>query len=272
MQAQDGDRMTHWIRFERSGKSGFGQLRADLITEFEGEMFGAAAPSGRTWRIDEVKLLPPCVPGKFICLWNNFRASAVKQGLPIPNEPLYFIKPASSLAASGDPIRAPSTYDGKVVFEGELGVVIGRGGRDIPLARAIEHIFGFTVVNDVTAVDLIHRDASFAQWTRAKGCDSFGIVGPVIATGLSPEELTVRSRLEGRERQNYPISDAIFSTSEIVACISQDMTLEPGDLIAIGTSLGVVPMRPGMTIVIEIDGIGRLVNRYMGAAAPGDKQ
>ena len=131
-------------------------------------------------------------------------------------------------------------------------------------------IFGFTVVNDVTAIDLLHRDASFVQWTRAKGCDGFGIFGPVIATGIDPQALVVRARLDGRERQNYPVSDAIFSPAEIVSRMSREMTLEAGDLIAIGTSLGVAPMRPGMTVEIEIEGIGKLVNRYAGAATPGD--
>ncbi len=261
--------MTHWIRFERSGTIRFGQLHGDLVSEFAGDMFGAANATGHSWPLAQVKLLPPCVPGKFICLWNNFRASAAKQGLPIPSEPLYFIKPATSYAASGDPIHAPASYDGKVVFEGELGVVIGRRGHDVPLASAGEYIFGYTVVNDVTAIDWIHKDASFAQWTRAKGCDSFGIFGPAIATGLAPEHLVVRSRLDGRERQNYPISDAIFSVQEIVSRISRDMTLEPGDLIAIGTSLGVAPLRPGATIEIEIEGIGKVANKYEGAVGGG---
>lgn len=261
-----------WIRFERSGTLAFGQLQGDRVTEFEGDMFGGPVATGRVWPLREVRLLAPCTPGKFVCLWNNFRASAARQNLPAPAEPLYFIKPRSSYATGGDAIRAPAGYEGKVVFEGELGVVIGRGGRCIAPARAAEHIFGYTVVNDVTAVDLLHRDASFAQWTRAKGCDSFGVFGPAIAAGVDPQALVIRSRLDGRERQNYPVSDAIFSPYEIVSRISQDMTLEPGDLIAIGTSLGVAPMRAGATIEIEIDGIGRLVNRYEGAAAPGDGQ
>lgn len=260
----------HWIRFERSGAENFGQLQGDVALEYDGDMFGSPAATGRAWPLEQVRLLTPCSPGKFICLWNNFRASAAKQGLPEPAEPLYLLKPATSYAASGEAIRAPAGYPGKVVFEGELGVVIGRRGRDIRPAAAAAHIFGFTIVNDVTAIDLLNSDASFPQWTRAKGCDGFGVFGPAIATGIDPQALVVRARLDGRERQNYPVSDAIFSPAEIVSRISREMTLEPGDLIAIGTSLGVAPMRPGMTIEIEIDGIGKLVNRYEGAASPGD--
>jgi 2-keto-4-pentenoate hydratase/2-oxohepta-3-ene-1,7-dioic acid hydratase in catechol pathway len=260
----------HWIRFERSGATGFGRLQDDLAIEYEGDMYGNPVATGQAWPLAQIRLLTPCSPGKFICLWNNFRASAAKQELPVPAEPLYLLKPATSYAASGDAIRAPAGYQGKVVFEGELGVVIGRRGRDIPLAAAAGHIFGFTVVNDVTAIDLLHRDASFVQWTRAKGCDGFGIFGPVIATGIDPQALVVRARLDGRERQNYPVSDAIFSPAAVVSRMSREMTLEAGDLIAIGTSLGVAPMRPGMTVEIEIEGIGKLVNRYEGAATPGD--
>jgi 2-keto-4-pentenoate hydratase/2-oxohepta-3-ene-1,7-dioic acid hydratase in catechol pathway len=123
-------------------------------------------------------------------------------------------------------------------------------------------IFGYTVVNDVTALDLIGRDASFAQWTRAKGADGFGVFGPVIATDLDPQTLVVRSILNGRERQNYPVSDAIFAPHVVVSQLSYDMTLEPGDVIALGTSLGAAPMKPGATIEIVIDGIGALVNRF----------
>jgi len=140
--------------------------------------------------------------------------------------------------------------------------VIGRRIRAATPEQARAAIFGFTAVNDVTALELIGRDASFAQWTRAKGADGFGIFGPVIATGLDPAVLVVRAILNGRERQIYPVSDAIFAPREVVARLSHDMTLEPGDLIAMGTALGAAPMKPGATIEIVIDGIGSLVNAF----------
>ena len=154
-----------------------------------------------------------------------------------------------------------------MVFEAELGIVIGRRLRAATPEEARAAIFGFTTVNDVTALDLLGRDASFAQWTRAKGADGFGLFGPVLATGLDPATLTVRAILNGRERQNYPVSDAIFAPHQVVAQISHDMTLEPGDLIALGTSLGAAPMKPGATIEIAIDGIGSLVNTFEAAQA-----
>ncbi len=148
------------------------------------------------------------------------------------------------------------------MYEGELGIVIGRRCSRVPLSNAQANILGYTCVNDITGVDLIGRDASFAQWTRAKNFDGFGVFGPVISTDIEPHSLTIRTSVNGRERQNYQASDMIFTPAELVSRISQDMTLEPGDLIACGTSLGVMPMRPGTEVAVRIDGIGILRNVY----------
>jgi 2-keto-4-pentenoate hydratase/2-oxohepta-3-ene-1,7-dioic acid hydratase in catechol pathway len=245
----------------------FGLIDGERLLVHAGDLFSSPQPTGEALPVTEVTPLPPCAPGKFVGLWNNFRAAADKGGLAIPAEPLYFLKPATSYATHGAVIRPPANYDGRVVFEGELGIVIGRRIRAATPEQAREAIFGYTVVNDVTALDLINRDASFAQWTRAKGADGFGVFGPVIATGLDPATLVVRAILNGRERQNYPVSDAIFAPHDVVAHLSQDMTLEPGDLIALGTSLGAAPMKAGATIEIAIDGIGSLVNTFEAAQA-----
>jgi 2-keto-4-pentenoate hydratase/2-oxohepta-3-ene-1,7-dioic acid hydratase in catechol pathway len=140
-------------------------------------------------------------------------------------------------------------------------VVIGARAHDVDDDAAEAAIFGYTCVNDVTALDLLTADASFPQWARAKSCDGFGPVGPVIATGLDWRNLQVRTLLNGRERQNYPVSDMIFSPPTIVSRISREMTLEPGDLITCGTSLGALPMRAGMVVEVVIDGIGVLRNK-----------
>ena len=126
----------------------------------------------------------------------------------------------------------------------------------------MQYVFGYTCVNDVTIPSLLNRDPTFAQWTRAKGFDTFCPFGPAIATGLEPSQLTVKTLLDGQLRQDYAISDMIFSVPELVSRISQDMTLEPGDVISCGTSLGVGSMRPGSTVEIEIAGIGRLSNPF----------
>jgi 2-keto-4-pentenoate hydratase/2-oxohepta-3-ene-1,7-dioic acid hydratase in catechol pathway len=150
------------------------------------------------------------------------------------------------------------------VFEGELGIVIGRRTRDLGPAEAAGSIFGYTCVNDVTALDLISADAAFAQWTRAKSFDGFGPFGPVIATGLEASTLIVRTLVNGRERQSYPAADMIFSPPEIVSQLSRELTLEAGDLIACGTSIGVGVLRPGSSVVVSIDGIGALTNHFDG--------
>ena len=156
------------------------------------------------------------------------------------------------------------------MFEGELGIVIGRRAKDLAPEEAAAAIFGYTCVNDVTALEILTRDATFAQWVRAKSCDTFGVFGPVISTGQDPQELIVRTILNGKERQNYPCSDMIFNPVQIVSMISRELTLYPGDVIACGTSIGVGPMRSGQTIEIVIDGIGTLRNQFeeQGAMQP----
>jgi len=225
-------------------------------------MFLGAAPTGEAVSTTDLIWLTPCQPSKMLALWNNFHQAAEKNGWAIPVEPLYFAKSPSSFSAHLSPICAPKSYDGRVVYEGELGVVIGRRIANASQAEAEAAIFGYTCVNDVTAVELIGRDTSFAQWTRAKSFDTFGVFGPVIATDLDPLTLTVLTRVNGRERQTYAVADMIFKPVELVRLMSQDTTLIPGDIIACGTSLGVLPMKPGTVVEIDIDGVGLLRNTY----------
>jgi len=225
-------------------------------------MFLGASPTGEDVSTTVLTWLTPCQPSKMLALWNNFHQAADKNGWGIPIEPLYFAKSTSSFSAHLSPICAPKSYDGRVVYEGELGIVIGRRVANASQAEAEAAIFGYTCVNDVTAVELIGRDTSFAQWTRAKSFDTFGVFGPVIATDLDPLTLSVRTLVNGRERQNYALADMIFKPVDLVRLMSQDTTLLPGDLIACGTSLGVLPMKPGTVVEVDIDGVGLLRNTY----------
>jgi ketopantoate reductase/2-keto-4-pentenoate hydratase/2-oxohepta-3-ene-1,7-dioic acid hydratase in catechol pathway len=254
--------MTTWLRFDCDGRAGFGTLDGDFVDEHEGDLFGEPLRTGRRFALSDVKITLPCRPSKFLALWNNDHAQAEKQGLSIPEEPLYFIKAGSSYLAHGQTIETPPGYDGRVVYEGELGLVIGKVGRNLNLEEAEQAIFGVTCVNDVTAIDLLNKDPSFAQWTRAKGFDTFGAFGPAIVTGLDVRTLRVRTLVNGRERQNFPCSGMIFSPAQIVSAISRCMTLMPGDLIACGTSSGVLPMKPGTVVEVIIDGVGTLRNTY----------
>ena len=254
--------MVQWIRFEHAGQIRFGALEGNTITAYEGDMFAAPEPTSETLALSAVKISIPTQPTKLIALWNNFHAMAAKFDLKIPAEPLYLIKAPNSYLASGEVIRRPESYGGRVVFEGELGIVIGKDASGISESKADEHILGYTCINDVTAFDLINKDDSFAQWTRAKSFDGFGVFGPVVASGLDAAQLVVKAYLNGDERQNYPVSDMIFPPPRLVSLISRDMTLKAGDVIACGTSLGAGSMKPGNLIEVDIDGIGRLSNRY----------
>ena len=250
-----------WVRYSNAARIGFGTLEGDQIREYRGDIFAANEPTGRVLALDSVKLLHPTQPTKVIALWNNFAALGAKLGLAVPPEPLYLLKPPNSFANTGDVIRQPHSK-GKVAFEGELGIVIGKTATAVGVDDAMDHVFGYTCANDVTEVEILNRDASFTQWCRAKGIDGFCPMGPVIATGLDAETLVVRTILNDDVRQDYPISDMRFSVPHLVSLISADMTLHPGDVILCGTSIGVGSMKPGSDIAVEIDSIGTLRNRY----------
>ncbi len=258
--------MAHWVRFAAAnGTEGFGTLAEAGIAVHVGDIFAGATPTGETLAPEQVRLLPPVRPGQFIGLWNNFHEAATKAGNAIPATPLWFLKAPGSLAGPGDTIRPPASYTGKVIYEGELGIVLGATVRDADEATAAAAIFGYTCVNDVTALDILFSDPSFPQWARAKGCDSFGPIGPVVATGLDWAAARCKVALNGRVRQDYPLADMILPPARIVSLLSREVTLRPGDVIACGTSLGALPMRPGMTVEVSIDGLGTLRNSYEAA-------
>lgn len=251
--------MAKWVRFTDGTATGFGRVEGDQIAVHAGDMFGAAQPTGETRPLAGAQLAAPCDPTKIIALWNNFHGLAAKLNVAEPAEPLYLLKSTTTVAAPDAEVRRPPAYSGKTVYEGELGIVIGRTARNISEDEAAEHIFGYTIVNDLTAADILNKDPTFPQWARAKGFDGYGPFGPWIVTDLDPATASVRTVLNGAERQNYPLSDMIFPPAKLVALLSQDMTLNPGDLIACGTSIGVGSMKePRNEVDVSIDGIGTL--------------
>jgi 2-keto-4-pentenoate hydratase/2-oxohepta-3-ene-1,7-dioic acid hydratase in catechol pathway len=255
--------MTHtrWVRYLHQNIEAFGMLEGDTVVEHHGNLFGHNAPTGRTFALGELQLLMPVQPTKVIALWNNFGELRAKLNLAHPEEPLYLLKSPNSWSSHGAPIPLPRG-GGKVAFEGELGIVIGKHCSAVAESEAMAFVFGYTCANDVTVADLLFRDASFAQWTRAKGLDGFCPIGPVVATGLDPSALVVKTLVDGQVRQHYPVSDMTFSVAQLVSRISLDMSLLPGDVILCGTSVGVGSMKPGSLVEVEIDGIARLSNRY----------
>jgi 2-keto-4-pentenoate hydratase/2-oxohepta-3-ene-1,7-dioic acid hydratase in catechol pathway len=259
-----------WLRFRHGDGDGvgFGTLEGDAVAVHTGDLFDRPQATGVRLDVAGLEWLAPCRPGKIIGLWNNFRAAAQKNGWAQPAEPLYFLKASSSVIAHAAAIPAPVGYDGRVAYEGELAIVIGRRARAVAPAEAGAHIFGYTCANDVTALELPNRDASFQQWARAKSFDGFGAFGPVIETDLDVANAHLRTLVNGRERQNFALSDMFFAPHELVSRLSFDMTLEPGDVILCGTSLGVLPMKPGSVVEVVIDGIGTLRNTYAPQAPP----
>lgn len=209
-------------------------------------------------KLDKVRLLPPVYPSKIVCVGRNYVDHAKELGNDVPTEPLIFLKPVSSLIAHGDSIVYPPQSQ-RVDFEGEIGVIIGKRGRHIPAASAMDYIWGYTCVNDVTARDLQKKDG---QWTRGKGFDTFCAVGPwmVSKDEFSLDGKLLTTRLNGELRQEGTNRQMIFDLGAILAFVSSFLTLEPGDLIATGTPAGVGPMQPGDRVSVEIEGLGVLEN------------
>jgi 2-keto-4-pentenoate hydratase/2-oxohepta-3-ene-1,7-dioic acid hydratase in catechol pathway len=196
------------------------------------------------------------LPGKIVCVGRNYRDHAKELGNEVPKEPLIFLKPPSSVIATGDPIELPSVSS-RVEFEGEIGIIIGKPLRHASEAEAVAGIRGIVAVNDVTARDLQNKDG---QWTRAKGFDSFC---PMGVPGEPPADLpglTVITRVNGVEKQRGVAADMVFSIPAVLSYISRIMTLEPGDLVATGTPAGVAPLAPGDIVEVEIPGISHVSN------------
>ena len=245
-----------WARVKTSdGQDVTGVIEDDMLMPRAG--LGSKENAGAPVALAQATLLPPCMPGKFIGLWNNFKAAAERNGLDTPAHPLYFLKPISSLAGPGATVTLPDGI-GRVLFEGELGIVIGKTCSNISEAEATDAIFGYTCINDITALDILTEDPSFPQWTRAKGFDGFGVIGPVIQTDVNWADLTVKVMVGERERQSYPAADMIMPPAQIVSKLSHDMTLSPGDVIACGTSIGARPIKAGQDVTVVIEGIGAL--------------
>ena len=211
--------------------------------------------SPRPWSHED--LLCPVTPTKIICVGRNYAAHAKELGNDVPAEPLLFFKPPSSLVGTGGVVVLPRESQ-RVEHEAELGVVIGRRVRNIDAKGAMSAVFGYTIVNDVSARDLQKKDG---QWARAKGFDTFCPVGPWIETDLRPDDLRIVCRVNGSVRQDGRTSQMIFDVPALIAYVSNIMTLEPGDLISTGTPEGVGPLEPGDLCEINIgsaDGLAEL--------------
>jgi 2-keto-4-pentenoate hydratase/2-oxohepta-3-ene-1,7-dioic acid hydratase in catechol pathway len=255
------------VRFEYLGRTGYGILEGEKIsvlwsTPYDG---GLKNTVGEIMSLPAVKLLAPCEPTKIVALGLNYRDHAAEFGLPIPDEPLIFLKPSTAVIGPDDDIVYPA-MSRRVDYEAELAVVIGRTCRQVREEEARDYIQGFTCINDVTARDLQKKDG---QFTRSKSFDTFAPLGPWIETEiLEPDNLTVEAYLNGERRQHSNTRNMVFGVAAQVSFISRIMTLLPGDVIATGTPAGIGPMQPGDVVEIRVEGIGTLKNRIVAERAP----
>jgi len=243
----------------------FGVLDGDgQVAQIEGHPFGRISFTGSRFAQADVRLLSPILPSKVVCVGKNYAAHIAEMNTgDAPKEPLLFLKPSTSVIGPGDPIVHPG-WVGRVDYEGELAVIVGKLARRLDEADAIQAVLGFTCANDVTARDLQKADG---QWSRAKGFDSFCPLGPWIETDLDSSDLAISTVVNGETRQQARTSQLERGVADLLAFVSRVMTLLPGDVLLTGTPAGVGPLEPGDRVEVEVEGIGVLANEVMAEPA-----
>ena len=232
------------------------ELDALTVAAIDGHPFGPITFTGDRWALPDVRLLSPILPSKVVAVGRNYADHAKEMGGDVPDHPIIFLKPSTSVVGAGDTIRLPPDST-RVDHEAELAIVIGRPARDVVRADAMSHILGYTAANDVSARDQQKADG---QFTRAKGHDSFCPIGPWIETVLDPTDLRLTAAVNGEVRQDGRTSQMIFDIATLIEFMSGVMTLLPGDVILTGTPAGVGPIVDGDSVTIDIEGIGALTN------------
>ncbi|MCP4895831.1 MAG: fumarylacetoacetate hydrolase family protein [bacterium] len=252
--------MERIVRLAHEDRTMWGILDGETVRKLDGSPFGGDIRPGEVvGSIGDTRLLAPTVPSKVICVGRNYAAHAAELKNEVPEQPLLFLKPPSSVVGPREPIVLPSLSD-NVEHESELALVIGRRCRNLSEDDAWSAVFGVTCANDVTARDLQRSDK---QWTRGKGFDTFCPVGPWVVTGhelTDIADLGVTCRVNGVERQSGRTSQMVFPPAFLLSYITAVMTLEPGDLVLTGTPAGVGPLIPGDVVDVEVEGVGTLSN------------
>jgi len=234
----------------------YGWVYQDHVGPIDGDPFGEYRRLEAGLPLERVHLHAPLKPGKIIAVGRNYVDHAKERGVDVPEIPLIFFKPPSSVIGPGEAIILPPQST-RVDHESELAVVIGKPGRWITAEQAMGHVMGYTAANDVTARDLQQKDG---QWTRGKGFDTFCPLGPWIETDLDPADTIIRCRVNGEMRQMGSTREMVFNVQQLIAFISTVMTLEPGDVVLTGTPAGIGPLTAGDVVEVEVDGIGVLSN------------
>jgi len=244
-------------RFSDNGMPKYGVVDGPELAVLSGHpLVDGYETSGERVAIKEVKLLSPTLPSKIVCIGMNYSAHAKEIGQDVPDEPLMFFKPNTAVIGPGDQIHLPHQSQ-KVELEIELAVVIGKLTKNVSVTEAAEHVWGYTVGNDVTARDLQFSDL---QWARSKGFDTFCPIGPWIETEFDAEDQVIESRVNGEVRQKATLADMNFKPLELVSYVSENVTLLPGDVIVTGSPAGISKIDSGDVIECEIEGVGTLIN------------
>jgi 2-keto-4-pentenoate hydratase/2-oxohepta-3-ene-1,7-dioic acid hydratase in catechol pathway len=252
-----GSFIVKFVRYQpQKGSPTFGWLSEGQVGPISGSIFGDYLRGELQYPLEMVELLSPVLPSKIIGIGRNYAEHAKEQGVEVPEIPLMFLKPPSSVIGPGEVIVLPPQSQ-KVEHEAELAVVIGKRARWVDVERASDFILGYTIGNDVTARDLQRRDG---QWTRGKGFDTFCPLGPFIETELDPADVIIQCHVNGELRQMGSTQEMIFSIAQLIAYISSTMTLESGDVILTGTPAGIGSLSDGDTVEIKIEGLGILRN------------
>jgi 2-keto-4-pentenoate hydratase/2-oxohepta-3-ene-1,7-dioic acid hydratase in catechol pathway len=237
-------------------KPRYGWVFQDKVGALEGDLLGDYRRLEASMPLDRVRLAAPVLPGKIVAVGRNYAEHAKERGVDVPEIPLIFLKPPTSVIGPDDAIVLPPQSQ-RVDHEGELAVVIGKPGRWISAENALEYVLGYTAANDVTARDLQQKDG---QWTRGKGFDTFCPLGPWIETEVDVTDTRVTCRVNGEMRQMASTREMVFTIQQLIAYISSVMTLMPGDVILTGTPAGIGALKAGDTVEVEIEGIGTLSN------------
>jgi 2-keto-4-pentenoate hydratase/2-oxohepta-3-ene-1,7-dioic acid hydratase in catechol pathway len=259
-----------WVRFSRDGRTAYGSVSGDTITEISGTPWGDATPTGATHKLSQVKVEVPVIPGTFYCAGINYaahiREMAEKRGVkPVfPAKADIGYRANNALIADGEDVVIPAHAPPKVNYEGELVVVIGRQAKHLTEADAMSCVFGYTIGNDVSERTWQRGDRTF--W-RGKNTDTFKPMGPFIETDADLDRMETIVRVNGKEDLRFKTNDMIFGIPHYIAAITKYITLYPGDVIWMGTDGTSPDLVHGDVVEVEITGLGVLRNRFVRAAA-----
>lgn len=251
--------MNKYVRFDNGHKVAYGLLEEDKVVLLDGCIFGKWEKTDKQYDLKDVKLLAPCEPSKVVGVGINYKEVVNKKGDPMPEEPIIFLKPSTSVIGPDEAIISPKGIK-ELNYEAELVVVIKDKIKDVRIDNAKNHILGYTCGNDITAKDFMIKGK---PWTKAKAYDTFMPIGPCIVDGLDGDNLNIKMYHNGKLTQDGNTSDMIFNISQIISFVSHIMTLNPGDIISTGTPPGKGKLVPGDVIEAEVEGIGRLTNKVV---------